>query len=337
MSTAVAILLLLTVIGVGIFMWRPWEDKNGSPSPTPVPAGVGGKLILTTENQGFDSFISQGTQIPPFPPGRIASVPLIYLVKPADTMIAFFKQGETLVKVNNPAFLNFEYWLQLDVLTGDTYETAMCTDVASCTKVYKDLVDGANQAMKVAGYTDTITGLHFDNEGSFLQKQPNGLDIIIQSMQAVSNGYSPKLQLSFTKGVGNCGSPASVSGVPFDFCLGQTYTDCTADLFSKVKCGEIDIETAMTGTSKYYWGNPGLVTGGYSTPLFCVAGCGTVDRTAAECDSGGKTNVILNETLSTAGLQSIMDYMSKPEVAVKFPNFGFYNGTISQVKGVRAC
>lgn len=316
-------------------MWRPWEDTNGSPSPTPPPTplhpGTGGKLILTTENQGFDSFISQGTQIPPFPPGRIASVPLIYLANPTDTMIAFFKQGETLVKANNPGFQDFEYWLQLDVLAGDTYKTATCKNVTNCTQVYKDLVDDANKAMKAAGYTDTITGLHFDNEGSF------GLDIIVKSMQAVSNMYSPKLQLSFTKGVGNCGSPTSVSGVPFDFCLGQTYTDCTADLFTKVKCGAIDIETAMTGKSKYYWGNPGLVTGGYSTPLFCVAGCGTVDRTAAECDSGGETNVTLNETLSTAGLQSIMDYMSKPEVAAKFPNFGFYNGTISQVKGVRKC
>ncbi len=338
---AIAIFVVLAVLIAGALYF--WNRRSQSPY-TPSEK----KLILTTENLGFDGLT---TSIPKFPPNRFTSVVLVWLdtSKTTSDLATFIKAGKALVRENNPGFDTFEYWIQLTVKPDKDWPVSTtccgpssCTSICaaprpqapslcndSCTSAYNAEVIQANKILKSLGETQVISGLHFDNEGVGTNSAGvSNLPMIVTAMQAVSKMYTPNLSLSFTKGISNCTGRPRILDVPFDYCMGQTYTDCSADMFTSVPCGEIDLDVAFDDHS---WSKPGIVTGGYSTPLFCIGGCGTTDMSRAACASGGPV-ISLNETISTDGLAKVMAYMSTTDMIKKFPNFGLYNGTIPQPK-----
>merc|ERR1712118_272019 len=101
-------------------------------------------------------------------------------------------------------------------------------------------------------------GIHFDNEGV------GNLKNIVASMQAASQSFSPPLKLAFTNGIIDC-KHKQIHGVDFDYCLGQSYTDCTSDIYSSS-------ESWLLSTDKLFNTWDGIVPNlgdGYSVPMLC--------------------------------------------------------------------
>lgn len=333
---AVSIVSILVIATIVFIVWHYTHNSSSNPSkppdkpipvtpipipvfPIPIPvtpipvnppipiAGVG-TLFLTAEKYGLDSITMD---IPKFSEGtatdgrsRFKSVALVWLDSGSD-METFYSEMKELVYKNNPDFTNFEYWIQLDVDKGDTWPTATCSSTDCIDVIYQEVVTANNKLV-----TEKITGLYFDNESV------NDEQNIVNSMNAVSNKFVPKLKLGFTKGIKNC-STNILDGVEFDYCMGQTYTNETADLFLD-NCGKISMDKAM---AMWMNSNPYLLDG-FSTPLFC--GGGNCQR---DMDSANNTYCCLDERLYTDSAASLMEYMNSDEMRMKFPNFGFWFGS----------
>ena len=129
----ISILILFFII-LYISLKSNIESKSSSgtsPSGTsPIINGVG-TLFITAENN-----YETNMDIPKFPNGRFYSVCMIWLNSSSIHMIDFYNQIKDLVHKNNPTFNSFEYWIQLDVDTGDSWETATCKGTA-CVDIIK--------------------------------------------------------------------------------------------------------------------------------------------------------------------------------------------------------
>lgn len=292
--------------------------KPIKPVDPPIPIAGVGTLFLTAEKYGLDSITMD---IPKFPEGtatdgrsRFKSVALVWLDSGSD-METFYSEMKELVYKNNPDFTNFEYWIQLDVDKGDTWPTAICSSTDCIDVIYQEVVEANSKLVTEktpSGRTvSEITGLYFDNESV------NNEQNIVNSMNAVANKFVPKLKLGFTKGIKNC-STNILDGVEFDYCMGQTYTNETADLFLD-NCGKISMDKAM---AMWMNSNPYLLDG-FSTPLFCGGGNCQRDMDSA----GNNTYCCLDERLYTDDAASLMEYMNSDEMRMKFPNFGFWFGS----------
>ena len=309
----ISILILFFII-LYISLKSNIESKSSSgtsPSGTsPIINGVG-TLFITAENN-----YETNMDIPKFPNGRFYSVCMIWLNSSSIHMIDFYNQIKDLVHKNNPTFNSFEYWIQLDVDTGDSWETATCKGTA-CVDIIKNEVITANKLLNPS----KITGLYFDNEST------HDLENLVISLKNVANMFTPSLKLGFTKGIKDCTS-TKIYETDFDYCFGQTYTNQTADIYIN-NCGSIDMDEAMNNTiNKYAWGGlPIIISGGYSIPLFCGGGnCQTDMNWHDDDDAKSKSYCCVDERLNNDSSKIVMDYMNSTDMRNKFPNFGFWFG-----------
>lgn len=256
--------------------------------------------------------------VPPLPEGRFRSIALVWLdsADNSPNPSGFYNGWKTKVETNNPNWKNYQYWIQLDVMKDDTWPTATCKTVNDCAKVIK------NEADLVKSQMGRVDGLYFDNEGV-----PD-LTTIVHAMDIVAKQYSPKLKLGFTKGISNCSSTV-IEGVTFDYCMGQTYTNETADFYLNTPCGSVDMEKALITGGNRSWAHSGTITtDGYSVPMFCGGG-----NCQGDMDAAGTMHSCLDERLSDIGAKTVIDFMTKPEIAKKFPNVAFWFGNSAKGSG----
>ena len=87
-----------------------------------------------------------------------------------------------------------------------------------------------------------ITGLYFDYEGVPGPGENGGIDIIIKSMEKVKKN-NPKIKLAWTKGINSCAQNCphlKYCQLEWDYCMGQSYTDTTSELYYADTCGDIN-------------------------------------------------------------------------------------------------
>jgi hypothetical protein len=160
---------------------------------------------------------------------------------------------------------------------------------------------------------DKVSGIHFDNESV-----GDNLNGIVMSMTKLAKEKG--LQLSFTRGVRDCTSrvlPGSTK--EWDYCLGQTYTNNTADLYTSAPCGHVDLDKAM---GVHEWGARDIITtDGFSTPMYCIGGnCQGDARPGKHCPGNGCIPC-LDERLNEDGIVEVAKRASS-----EFPNFGLWSG-----------
>ena len=283
----------------------------------PLP---GGKIFLTAENRGFvadQGLRGQLALIPGMERGRFSSIVIIWLASSHVSLLDTIDQAKNGVMKNilgDDKDFPVEYWLQYDVDQHDSTTTSSCGSNLSCAQPMQQILDDANKAL-ASKSLGKISGLHFDQEAV-----GDNLDGIVKSMEKVANDHN--LELSFTKGIKRCTQRSPNGGTKdWNYCLGQTYTDNTANIYKPTGCGEASLDVMM---GPDYWGRPGIITGGYSTPLLCAGGnCQGDADMMTKADPDPSVMDCWDERLTTAGMNDIISRIDQH----KFPNIGFWYGT----------
>eukprot|EP00435_Cladocopium_sp_Y103_P029330 s787_g7.t1 len=266
-----------------------------------------GKLFISAEAHGFVDMRKENEI--PFLRGKFTTAALIYLTVSQIGMADFYAEAQhqtkatARVRKNNPG-LQIEYWLQFDTDQHDSTPTSSCATAGatSCATYIKEYIEKTNLQLN-----SKVAGIHFDNEGVGAN-----LQAIVEAWDQVRSELGVKI--SFTKGIGNCGAQ-TIFGVRFDYCLGQSYTDDTAEIYVKTPCGGINTEVLWQK-----WA--GKVTiDGYSVPMLCAGGNCQGDLPGFLVSHGGPCNI--DERLSTSG---IADVVQSIDISL-YPNMALWYGS----------
>ena len=123
------------------------------------------------------------------------------------------------------------------------------------------------------------------------------------------------VKISFTKGISNCASPKVLNTV-FDYCLGQSYTDDTANLYAQTSCRRVNTAALWDAWNQK---NP-FIEGGYSVPTLCAGGNCQGDMPGFLVSRGGPCNI--DERLDTTGIAEVIQSVDME----KIPNLAHFGG-----------
>ena len=301
---------LIFVIIAGIVYWL-YSRKSKSTTTKPENNNI---LFITAENQGLnlnDSRIKSFSNIKNLS-NTFSKVVIIALqdshVKPTD----FYNNVET--KLKKAGMNNFEYWLQIDT----TKKYSICLN----TKNIETCKNNIQQAIKNIK-THEITGLYFDYESVPGPGEGGGIDIIIKSMEEIKK-TKPQIKLAWTKNIAACAQKCPNpkfcdKNIDYwDYCLGQSYTDSTSELYSSEKCGEINTTKLWNKWTSVKNNKPG-----FRVPLLCLGGnCQGDLPCCLEGATETEKSCNIDERLSEIGLQKLIDSINTAE----YPNLGLWFG-----------
>lgn len=264
----------------------------------------GGILFIMAEAYPFVE-MPEENDIPPLQ-GKYSTAALIYLTVSHASLLDFYTEATNKVKKHNPN-LKIEHWLQFDTDQHDHSEpTTACkaNTAAGCAAYIEAKVNDANNLLK----GPTIQGIHFDNEGV-----GNNLLALTEAFAQVREKLGVKI--SFTKGISNCASPKVLNTV-FDYCLGQSYTDDTANLYAQTSCRRVNTAALWDAWNQK---NP-YIEEGYSVPTLCAGGNCQGDMPGFLVSRGGPCNI--DERLDTTGIAEVIQSVDTE----KFPNLALWYG-----------
>lgn len=335
--------LTLSAITVALIMYFIRVNRSNSPPPTPSKSKK--KLFLLPEFWGFldkEGPLCENNirkiEIPHFG-NRFDTVAVMYLDKPnkpenKNSLSDIWNAAKNLIHVNNSNFNSFELWIQFDVELSDSMPT-----VTNCKKNVNDCFNAMETAYNNYNKQIRVSGIYFDYEDVV------NLSVITEAMEKLATKYN--LQLAFSRSISDCKKRTfGQSQKEWDYCLGQTYTDETLDMYLGVDCGQIDLTKV-----KKAW-RLGIKDDGYSTPLFCGAGncqelcCVPYDLTNNSCtnkywsncnytkdknnnkkctDPGPKRDERLN-------VKTISEIFNDGDIESSYPNLGLWYGFNSDNK-----
>ena len=206
------------------------------------------------------------------------------------------------MKKHNPN-LKIEHWLQFDTdQHDDSQPTTACkaNTAAGCAAHIEAKVNHANNLLKGP--------IYFDNEGV-----GDNLLALTEAFAQVREKLGVKI--SFTKGISNCASPKVLNTV-FDYCLGQSYTDDTANLYAQTSCRRVNTAAVWDAWNQK---NP-FIEGGYSVPTLCAGGNCQGDMPGFLVSRGGPCNI--DERLDTTGIAEVIQSVDME----KIPNLAHFGG-----------
>ena len=275
----------------------------------------GGILFIMAEAYPFVLMPAEN-DIPPLH-GKYSIAALIYLTVSHASILDFYTEATNKVKKNNPN-LKIEHWLQFDTDQHDDSEpTTACkaNTAAGCAAYIEAKVNDANNLLK----GPTIQGIHFDNEGV-----GNNLQALTEAFAQVREKLGVKI--SFTKGISNCASP-KVLNTAFNYCMGQSYTDDTANLYAQISCRRVDTAALWDAWNQK---NP-FIEEGYSVPTLCAGGNCQGDMPGFLVSRGGPCNI--DERLDTTGIAEVIQSVDTE----KFPNLALWYGNNLHFGGRPPC
>lgn len=255
---------------------------------TPGSSGGSETLYITAETPGLltGKEITLPTLKDPnkrFPGGAV----LVYLSTPANQPInQFYANAETMLK--KFGINTFQYWIQFDV-TKTNKKMDCTTSVDTCEASMGAAIKFNQNLVK----SKPITGVYIDKESSqnmnYIVEAMNSLDV---KDRAWAGGYK------------NCASNCPLGTKPDCtkdwYCLGESYTDMTADLYLDKPCGQINVQKL-----KGYWDSP-TRRNGMGIPMVCVRGNCQNDLSKTD-NKHPKTNYPLDERLNEEGLKDLFN------------------------------
>ena len=300
--------LLILIIALVLIITMPFQKTTTSSTFTSAPGGI---LFITAENQGLnltESRISSFSNICNLA-GTFSKVVIIALADSHVNPTDFYNDVET--KLKAAGMTNFEYWLQID--------TTKSYSICGQTKNIDTCADNIQQAInKWSSKKHPITGLYFDYEGVPGPGENGGIDIIIKSMEKVKTN-NPKIKLAWTKGINSCAQNCphpQYCQLNWDYCMGQSYTDTTSELYYADTCGDINPEKLWEK-----WDNIKSDRIGFKVPLVCLGG--NCQGDLPNYLKGAKNSTCdIDERLDENGLNKLIASID----VTKYPNLGFWFG-----------
>ena len=240
-------------------------------------------LFVMVEKYGFTDLPEQNE----FPRIEDLGLQATALVKIDASADDFYEVAAERILRNNPS-MKFQFWYQPDVTKGSDASRAVNADALK--RMLTARVAALNGDLK-AKYNTSVTGLLFDWESLM---DYNTLKEAIVPMR--SEGVIT--YLAFSKGISQC---ASQTDAHYDFCLGQSYTNDTTDLYVTAPCRRVNTAAVVDTWKQHTQGVPAT----YPVPLFCAGGNCQGDGDLLQWKGTGACDI--DERLDSCGIRDVCE------------------------------